>query len=126
MCIRLVMTKILIIEDDDEVRDLVKRVLIKEGHEIFEAADGVLGVSVFRKTDPDIVISDIVMPNQDGFETIEEILTIEPNTKIIVISGGGTRSPERHSKHAKDIGAIKTLAKPFTPPDLVKVVEEVL
>ena len=66
------------------------------------------------------------MPNQDGFETIEEILTIEPNTKIIVISGGGTRSPERHFKHAKDIGAIKTLAKPFTPPDLVKVVEEVL
>ena len=126
MCIRLVMTKILIIEDDDEVRNLVKRVLIKEGHEIFEAADGVLGVSVFRKTDPDIVISDIVMPNQDGFETIEEILTIEPNTKIIVISGGGTRSPERHFKHAKDIGAIKTLAKPFTPPDLVKVVEEVL
>jgi DNA-binding response OmpR family regulator len=120
------MTKILIIEDDDEVRNLVKRVLIKEGHEIFEAADGVLGVSVFRKTDPDIVISDIVMPNQDGFETIEEILTIEPNTKIIVISGGGTRSPERHFKHAKDIGAIKTLAKPFTPPDLVKVVEEVL
>ena len=120
------MTKILIIEDDDEVRNLVKRVLIKEGHEIFEAADGILGVSAFRKTDPDIVISDIVMPNQDGFETIEEILTIEPNTKIIVIAGGGSRPPDRHFKHAKNIGALKTLAKPFTPPDLVKVVEEVL
>jgi DNA-binding response OmpR family regulator len=120
------MTKILIIEDDEEVRTLVKRVLIKEGHEVFEAADGVLGVSAFRTSGPDLVISDVVMPNKGGFETIEEILTIEPNTKIIIISGGGSRSPERHFKHAKDLGALKTLAKPFTPPDLVRLVKEVL
>jgi len=120
------MTKILVIEDDDDIRTLIKRVLGHEGHEVVEAKDGSIGIAAFRDSGPDLVISDIIMPNTDGLEAIEKILTLQPDAKIIAISGGGPLASSDFLAYAKKLGVLKTLAKPFTPPDLLKMVEEVL
>lgn len=119
------MARILLIEDDDMLRELLAHALSQVGHTVYQASDGRQGCDLFLATSPDVVLTDIIMPGQEGIETIIKLRHQHPNVAIIAMSGGAT-----HSKFYLDIatklGAHRVLPKPFTPSDLLHVIDEVL
>ena len=88
------LAKVLIIDDEEAVRALARRMLESGNHTIIEAADGVAGLKAFDEEKPDVIVTDIIMPNADGLEVIREILRRDPEARIIAISGGG-RLPDQ-------------------------------
>ena len=115
----LVMQKILVIEDNAIVRNTVMRILESAGYKVVTANDGLQGFDMFRKEQPDLVISDIIMPEQEGIATIRQILAERPGTKIIAISGGGRIGNTDFLSIARKMGAVDALPKPFDPDDLL-------
>jgi CheY-like chemotaxis protein len=111
--------KILVIEDNAIVRNTMTRILEAAGYTVIMANDGLQGVDAFRKEQPDIVISDIIMPEQEGIATIRQILGEQPSAKIIAISGGGRIGNTDFLQIAKKMGATDAVAKPFDPDDLL-------
>lgn len=120
------MAKILIIDDDEALRRMMTRVLAQAGHQIVEAAHGVEGIKKFRADEPEIVITDIVMPHRDGLETIREIRDAGSDVGIIAISGGGIGSGTLYLTISEDFGADAIVQKPFRPTELVAAVDRVL
>lgn len=121
------MARILVIEDEEDIRGLYKRLLKHAGHEVIEASDGDVGISLYRAELPDLIITDIIMPGKEGIETIMELRKEFPNVKIIAISGGGqVLSGSVCLQLAEKLGAAKTLAKPFGKEELLQAVSEVL
>ena len=116
------MAKILLIDDEDPIRFLLTRMLTRDGHEVFLAEDGVEGVHTFYQVNPDLVITDIVMPNKDGLEVIAEIRTTHPMQSIIAMSGG-RRILAADLESKKIIGVKSILQKPFTHQQLQEVVQ---
>ena len=113
------MKKILVIEDNAIVRNTMTRILQTAGYTVVTASDGLEGVNLFRKEMPDLVISDIIMPQQEGIGTIRQLLAEFPGTKIIAISGGGRIGNTDFLQIARKLGAIDALPKPFDPDDLL-------
>jgi CheY-like chemotaxis protein len=120
------MAKILVIDDDELVRTTIKAALELADYEVMEAVDGQEGVNTFQGGGFDLVVTDIIMPEKEGIETIIEIRQHDPNIKIIAISGGGRTSNQIFLDVAKKFGAVDVLAKPFTPKQLVAMVQKVL
>jgi len=120
------MARILVIEDDEIVRGVVRRVLQSKGFDILEAMDGKVGVEVFQTESPDLVITDIVMPNKEGLETIRDLRRLDPDVKIIAVSGGGRNTPDDYLILAEKFGAARTFEKPFEWDDLVEAIDELL
>ena len=120
------MAKILIVEDDDEVRDVLKTLLRDEGHEVSEAADGNAALEEFLRDPTDLVVLDIVMPDKEGLETIIDLRRTHPNVKIFAMSGGGRTSPQDYLDMAKRLGAIEVIAKPFSIDDFLRGVNAAL
>lgn len=120
------MKKILVIEDNPIVRSTVGRILQSGGYEVISANDGLQGVAAFRKEHPDLVVTDIIMPEQEGIETIRQILAERPNAKIIAISGGGRIGNTDFLQIARKVGAAEVLPKPFDPDDLLQLVSSCL
>ncbi len=120
------MKKILIIDDDPKMRDLLKHYLKKEPATILSAPDGEDGMLLFTDHDIDLVIIDIFMPNKDGIQTIIEIKQKKADSKILVISGGGEQTGLEYIKQAKALGAKEALVKPFTKIDFLKTVNNML
>lgn len=116
------MARILIIDDEENVRAAVVQILESEGHIMFQAADGKEGIRKFRETPVDVVITDILMPNKEGLETIPELRKIAPCVKIIAISGGGRLGGINFLNIAEKLGADETLKKPFQIDQLCKAV----
>ena len=104
------MTSILIIDDDRQVRLMLRRRLMQHGYEIAEASDGNEGVRLYRETPTDLIITDLIMPEKEGLETITELKQEFPDLKIIAISGGGTGDAGQYLDMAKKMGANHTLA----------------
>lgn len=119
------MARLLLIEDDDELRRVIAQALAAGGHEVFQAADGRQGIDIFHAAKFDLVLTDLVMPGKEGVETIIELRREQPLLKIIAMSGGMPRS-NFYLDLAAHLGAQRTLAKPFTPTELMKVIDEVL
>lgn len=113
------MKKILVIEDNAIVRNTMTRILQSAGYAVVVANDGLRGIDAFRKEQPDLVISDIIMPEQEGIATIRQILNEKPGTKIIAISGGGRVGNTDFLQIARKMGAADALPKPFDPEDLL-------
>jgi CheY-like chemotaxis protein len=111
--------KILVIEDNAVVRNTMMRILQSAGYDVVIANDGLQGVAAFRREQPDLVISDIIMPEQEGIATIRQILGENPGTKIIAISGGGRIGNTDFLQIAKRMGASDALPKPFDPEELL-------
>lgn len=119
------MPRVLIIDDEPEIRLLLQRVLEGAGYETAQAADGREGIALMRQQPADLMITDLMMPGQEGLETIIEIRRLFPKTKIIAMSGGGHGGVLDFLPMATQLGAARTLAKPFTHEQLLRAVREV-
>ena len=113
------MAKILVIDDDSAVRDTLVQVLEDGGYEVASAEDGKRGIASFRRDPPDLVITDIIMPEMEGIQTITELRRIRPNAKIIALSGGGRIGNTDFLSVARYLGAMDVIAKPFDLDDLL-------
>jgi len=120
------MSLILVIDDDDVVRAVVQRVLEKEGHSVASAADGERGVAAYRALKPELVITDIIMPEKEGIWTIREIRRDDATARILAMSGGGTFIKNDVLSLARQLGADETIAKPFSAQELVAKVRTIL
>ena len=120
------MPRILIIDDDILICQLLRLALERLGHEVTEAQDGRKGLAAFQAAPADLVITDLIMPGMEGIETIMEMKRRFPGTKIIAMSGGGVGKGTDYLQMARKFGAVRTMNKPFTIQQLTAVVAEVL
>jgi DNA-binding response OmpR family regulator len=120
------MAKILVIDDDRMVRDTLKIILVAAGHEVRLAEDGNKGMLAFGEFAPDLVITDILMPEKEGMETIRELRELRPDVPIIAISGGGRVGNMSFLRVAERFGANRSITKPFEPEQIVATVAELL
>jgi CheY-like chemotaxis protein len=120
------MADILLVDDEEQLRELLRFVLEDAGHSVREAVDGNEALESYRHHPADVVVTDIVMPNKEGTETILEFRRRYQDIKIIAMSGGGRISPQDYLKLAKTFGANITLAKPFTNQDFLAAINAVL
>jgi DNA-binding NtrC family response regulator len=117
--------RILIIDDDDRFRALLRIMLATAGYDIQEAADGAVGMTRYDPQLIDVVITDILMPQKEGLETIQALKKRNPQVKIIAMSGSG-EGPHGHLTVAMLFGAARILRKPFTRAELLTTITEVL
>ncbi len=117
------MAQILLIEDDNDIRQLMKQFLEQDGHTVVEASNGKTAVEIYYKEQPDLIITDIVMPEKNGIEVISELKSKYPHIKIIAISGGGDLDPSSYLFTARKLGAAYTLKKPFLRAELIEAVK---
>jgi CheY-like chemotaxis protein len=120
------MTRILIIDDEEDVRRLLRVVLEAEGLEIAEAEGGAKAIQTFRQQPADLVFCDLFMPDKDGLEVIQELRREFPGVKIIAMSGGGYCGTMALLDVARRLGAIDVLSKPFDVATLVAVTNQAL
>jgi DNA-binding NtrC family response regulator len=120
------MTKILVIDDDTIVRMTIVQILEDDGYEVSSAEDGVRGMALFLSERPDLVVTDIIMPEQEGIETITEMRKARPDAKIIAMTGGGRIGNIDFLKIAIALGAMNAVPKPFDPDELLMVVKACL
>ena len=120
------MPKILVIDDDNDFRSMVCDLLSRAAYAVVEAKDGVEGLKMNAAEKPDLVITDIVMPNQDGIGTIMSLHEECPDSKIIAVSGGGVGQPEDYLHMAKGLGANHVFTKPIDNGEFLKAVKNLL
>jgi DNA-binding response OmpR family regulator len=120
-------TRLLVIDDDNLVRAALIDMLQTAGFEVVAASNGRLGLELLETTPVDAVITDILMPEQEGLETIREARQRFPDIRILAISGGGAGGGETQLlRFAESFGADQTLSKPFTGSQLVAAVRTLL
>jgi CheY-like chemotaxis protein len=120
------MTRVLIADDDPDVRETLRKVLVKHGYQVDVAADGQTLLALHRKQPADVLLIDIYMPGVDGLEAMIRLESEFPAAKIIAISGGGFRDGADVLTMATRLGAVRTVAKPFTVDEVVRAVREVV
>lgn len=121
------MAKILIVDDEASIRMMLTHMLEKDGHEVIVAEDGLQGIDLYRETLPDLVISDLVMPNKNGIDMILELKKEYPELRMVAISGGGgITGAFDYLPTAKLVGADTILKKPFGIQDLRDALQSVL
>ncbi len=120
------MAKIIVPDDDIEVRDMICQILQREGHETVAVSNGLEAEQAWKQEPAEILITDIIMPDKEGLETVWEMRRDYPECKIIAISGGGRVDPRDYLKSALALGADRALAKPFERRDLLDLVDELL
>jgi CheY-like chemotaxis protein len=114
---------ILVIDDDPKIRSLLARILTSNGHRVREAVDGGVGIKLYLQAAPELVITDIVMPNREGIETIRLLREWDPALPILAISGNGR---EGYLRFAVQFGATAALQKPFDAEQLLSAVDKLL
>jgi two-component system chemotaxis response regulator CheY len=118
--------RILLVDDDELLRGPLHQILVRAGYDVDDAWNGRVAVREYRRQRCDVVIMDIVMPDEEGLGTIRELRRLDPNVKIIAISGGGLGKAGDYLGIAQMLGAMRTLAKPFLPEALLAMIAEVL
>ncbi len=116
---------LLLIDDEKAFRGVLRQVLSKAGYDVVEAANGTEGIQRFNEKPADMIITDIIMPEKEGIETIIELKKAHPDVKFIAMSGGGWYGTDIDFDMAKKLGA-RTLDKPFALQELLDVVAELL
>ena len=119
------MSTILVIDDDDALRGLIKALLERRKHSVIEAQDGEEGLEKLRAGSVDLVITDIMMPGKGGIETIRDLRSENQTVKVMAMSGGGNSRIDYLSM-ARDLGVNGTISKPFTPPEFLQAVHDLL
>lgn len=107
------MATVLVIDDEEPIRRLLRLILTRAGHDVMEAGDGNEGLALLRDHNADLVVTDLVMPNKEGIETIMELRRAHPATPIIAISGGGHNQPCTYLDLARKLGASHVFEKPL-------------
>jgi CheY-like chemotaxis protein len=120
------MARILIIDDEPQIRSMLRLMLERVGYEVAEAPDGIEGIRRYRESPADLIITDLIMPNKDGIGMIIDLKKEFPKVKIIAMSGGGVNRPEGYLDGAKKLGATRTLTKPIDRDEMLKAVKETL
>lgn len=130
------MASILVIDDEEDIRDVLQMVLESAGYDVLVASNGAEAIDLQRKTPFDLIITDIIMPDQDGIATIKALRQQFPGIRIIAISGGGGIDPMTYKPEAitttaylaaaKQAGADQIFTKPFERDDLLEAVDNLL
>jgi CheY-like chemotaxis protein len=120
------MAKILVIDDEPSILLMIKKMLEKTGHEVDMALNGKEGMQIFEKNQADLLITDIIMPEKEGLETIVEMRKNFPDLKIIAISGGGRISADGYLPGAKLLGANMVFQKPLVQKEFLEAVSFLL
>ncbi len=120
------MARILIIDDDVKFLKMFRQLLERAGHEVIEAPNGEIGVSMFREERPELIITDIFMPEKDGIEAIIELKREFPMVKIIAMSGGDRKGNFDILNMTKSLGADLSFIKPFERQTMLEAIQELL
>ena len=121
------MKRILVIDDDIQVRQMLRQTLERQGYEVVDAPDGKEGLRLYRQVPTDLIITDIIMPKKEGVETIIEFKRDFPDVKIIAISGGGRRvDAQNYLSYMKGLGVSHVFTKPFEREELLEAIQELL
>jgi len=120
------MAGIMIVEDEKDVREMLRDALIKRKYSVIEAVNGKEAIAKFKASFIDVVITDILMPEEDGLKVIIKLKELKPELKIIAISGGGKYGPVDYLNMARTLGADEILTKPFSLRELERTIEELL
>jgi DNA-binding NtrC family response regulator len=118
--------RILVVDDDASIRRTLHILLSKAGYEVIQASDGSEAVRKWRDRGGDLVITDLHMPEKDGFETIIELLSHTPGIRIIAMSGGGQTKRLDLLGNVALFGSVLTIEKPFTLAEMLTVVNRAL
>jgi len=120
------MSRILIIDDNTSMREVVSEMLQQAGYETVDVENGRFALQVHRESPVDLIITDLFMPDTDGLEIINQFRHQYPEVKIIAVSGGGSRGLVELLSVAKKMGAERALMKPFSWEELLAAVQGVL
>jgi len=121
------MARIIVIDDEDDLRGILRLMLEAHGHEVDEAATGSEGLRAIRGQRYDLVITDVLMPEDDGVSIAKQLPSIQPEAKVLAISGGGPSMPADWSlKLMEMFGVDAALQKPFEEDELIGVVDRLL
>jgi CheY-like chemotaxis protein len=120
------MIQVLVVDDDAGIRTLVRTILVRAGYEVREAVNGDEALRSCAEQPPDVIITDILMPDKDGVEVLLEVSRRNVGVPIVAISGGGLGAAAAYLETASHLGATATLAKPFSPASLLTTVQSVL
>ena len=116
------MGRILVIDDEPQIRSLLRRALELEGHDVVEAANGVLGLRAYQERAFDLVITDILMPDQEGLGCIMELRRLDPGVRIFAVSGAAGAQPMDVLEVARHLGARRAFSKPLKLAEILAAV----
>ena len=120
------MAGIMIVEDDTDLREMLKISLLQRKYSVFEASNGKEAIAKFKPSLVDLVVTDIIMPDEDGLKVIMKLREIKPSIRIIAISGGGKAGPGNYLNLARALGADEVFSKPFSMHDLINKIDFLL
>jgi len=120
------MALILVVEDDEDIREIIAEVLLAEGHDILQSCNGAQALKLLRVNRVDLVITDIIMAEKDGIEMLLELRRHHPGVKAIAFSGGGKAGGSTYLSMARSLGAKYVLTKPFPIDALLIAVKNTL
>ena len=118
--------QILVVDDDPQINDLIRRLLERRGYRVASAFNGREALNIYSNGVFDLVITDIIMPEMEGLETIKELRHTDPSVKIIAVSGGGVGSADDYLHAANLLGALRVLSKPFHLEDMQRAIDELI
>jgi len=118
------MARIMIVDDAEFMRMVIRDILVKQGHEVAaEVADGECAIQKYQEVKPDIVLMDIILPDMEGTKTLEKLLDLDPEAKVVMCSSLGQKAVVMESIK---IGAKDFIVKPFEPDKVLEVIEKVI
>ncbi len=120
------MARILVVDDDPYITSMLRKLFERKGFIVDDAQDGKQALEMMKRELPDLVVTDIIMPEMEGAEFIMKVRTMAPQMKIIAISGGGRIKPADYLDLAKKLGADRTFPKPVKQSDMLTAVDELL
>jgi DNA-binding NtrC family response regulator len=121
-----VVKRILLVDDDEQVREILRKRLLKSGFEVLEAMDAEAALDLFHNSPVDAVITDLVMPGKGGQALIKELRAADPDVRIVAISGALDQDVPALLAEADRLGALRTLPKPFTSEQLLDSIDSVM
>lgn len=120
------MARILVADDGEDIREILRMMLSAAGYEVLVAPDGDSALTLMRAEPIDLIITDIFMPGKEGIETIIELRRDFPSVKIVAMSGGGRMGELHYLEDAVKLGAVRSILKPFRADEILAVVREAL
>jgi len=120
------MIRILLVDDDDMSRGAIHKMLERAGYAVESTSDGDEVIRMYGQQAADLVITDLIMPDKDGLEIIQDLRKLNPTVRILAISGGGRVDANEYLAVARKFGAVEVLSKPFTKDELRRAVDAAL